>query len=294
MKDRSRIAQSIIGILGIACAAYGAVVFAIIGSGHWFNYVLLVLGLALVVLSLLMPKLVNWINEGGKSDADSKSSRGCRNIRRDLARVILFIICLCLVNFGIFEAKVIKFANSKPAQDASWVIVLGAKVKPGNIPSLEYALRLGAASDYLTVRSRLIKEGNPNVGPANLILTGGQGADEPASESSIGYLYLKQLILVGESNDDVISEKQIFLEEKSVSTSENLKFAREIIEANGGCADDGVVIVSSSFHLYRASVLAREQGFTNTSYKGSTGLKILIPYYYVREYAAYIREKLPF
>jgi len=291
MKDRSRIAQSIIGILGIASAAYGAAVFAIIGSGHWFNYVFLVLGLALVVLSLLMPKLVKWIDDGDNGAADSKC---CRNIRRGVVRILLFIICLCLINFGIFEAKVIKFANSKPAQDANWVIVLGAKVKPGNIPSLEYALRLGAASDYLTMRSRLIKEGNPNVGPANLILTGGQGADEPASEASIGYLYLKQLILVGESNDDVISEKQIFLEEKSVSTSENLKFAREIIEAQGGSANDSAVIVSSSFHLYRASVLAREQGFTNTSYKGSTGLKILIPYYYVREYAAYVREKLPF
>lgn len=291
MKDRSRIAQSIIGIIGIAAAAYGAAVFAIIGSGHWFNYVFLVLGLALVILSLLMPKLVKWIDDGDNGDADSKCRR---NIRRDIVRILLFIICLCLINFGFFEAKVIKFANSKPAQDANWVIVLGAKVKPGNIPSLEYALRLGAASDYLTVRSRLLKEGNPNVGPANLILTGGQGADEPASESSIGYLYLKQLILVGESNDDVISEKQIFLEEKSVSTSENLKFAREIIEAQGGSANDSAVIVSSSFHLYRASVLAREQGFTNTSYKGSTGLKILIPYYYVREYAAYVREKLPF
>ena len=266
-----------------------------IGTGHWFNYAFMVLGIALIVLGSFLPKIADWIRSGEKE----KGING----RKIFIITVLCLICLCLINFGIFEAQVLKFAHSEPDKDPCWVIVLGAKVKPGNVPSLEYAVRLQTAAEYLSScaaeNSGSCKSANQTSSASEknnirLILTGGKGSDEPASESSVGYSYIKNLIKVGNSPDSVISENRIYLEEKSTSTTENLKFAREIIEAAGGSATDSVVIVSSSFHLYRASLLAREQGYTNTSFLGSTGLKILIPYYYVREYAAYVRERLPF
>lgn len=295
MKKKLLTAKITIIALGIISLLYGAAVFLCIGAGHWFNYAFMVLGIVLIVLGFLLPKISDWVSAGKK---DSENVNG----RKLFVLGILGLLCLCLINFSIFEAKVIKFANSKPADDPCWLIVLGAKVKPGNIPSLEYAVRLETAAEFLNSRAaedQVSSKSEDRASDASekngirLILTGGKGADEPASESSIGNLYIKNLLRIGTAGA-AISEGRIYLEEKSTSTTENLKFAREIIEANGGSVNDSVIIISSSFHLYRASVLAKEQGYTNTSFLGSTGLKILIPYYYVREYAAYVRERLPF
>ena len=295
MKKKLPTAKIIIMALGIISLLYGAAVFMSIGTGHWFNYAFMVLGIALITLGSFLPKIADWIRSGEK---DGKSV----NARKVSVLVILGLLCLCLINFGIFEAKVLKFAHSEPDKDPCWIIVLGAKVKPGNVPSLEYAVRLQTAAEFFNSRAAEDQGSSKSEDQASdasekndirLILTGGKGADEPASEASVGYSYIKNLLRT-ETANAAIPEDRIYLEEKSTSTTENLKFAREIIEANGGSVNDSVVIISSSFHLYRASVLAREQGYTSTSFLGSTGLKILIPYYYVREYAAYVRERLPF
>lgn len=186
------------------------------------------------------------------------------------AAVIAACTCVAIVftNFAVFEIKAIAAGNAVPPENAKWVVVLGAKVN-GTAPSLEFSRRIDAAAEYL-------KE-NPE---SLVILTGGQGDDEEIAES----IAAKRAII-----SRGIDENRIYAEDKSVSTDENFKFAMEIITENGGSADDCVLIVSSKFHLFRAKRIAEKNGYTNTVALGSTGLKILLPFYYCREYAAYIR-----
>ena len=300
---KKNIVSLILYIIGAVCIAYGAAVLSVIGTGHWFNFAFVIAGAALLALGRCLPAVFEWTGIGGAASSGSfeessgktggKSALSGRRIF--LAAVCILIACMICV-FAVFEGKVIKFAHSVPREKASWIIVLGAKVKPGNIPSLEYSVRLDAAAEYLRAESISAKKENAS-GKAStrLLLTGGKGADEPASEASIGCLYLENrpaLIKIGNDAMSDISPDMIYLEEKSTSTTENLRNAMEIIKAAGGSSDDSVVIISSSFHLYRASVIAEKEGFTNVSFCGSSGLKILMPFYYCREFAAFVREGL--
>ena len=88
-----------------------------------------------------------------------------------------------------------------------------------------------------------------------------------------------------------IPADRIIVEDRSTSTAENLAFARVLIEEAGGdVAADRVVIVSSSFHLFRADLHARDCGYGNRGSLGSEGLRILMPQYYLREFAALVKE----
>lgn len=187
-----------------------------------------------------------------------------------LAKIIICsVLALCLVNFCAVESRIIKAAHSVPEDNAKWVIILGAKVNRGNV-SLEYARRIDAAADYARE--------NPG---AVLVTTGGKGPDEPVSE---GAAAAKRLIADG------IPGERIVIESESTSTEENFRFALALMKSEGYETGDAVVIVSSAFHLYRAGLLAKSCGFENVSFLGVTGKVALLPQYYLREYAAVVRE----
>lgn len=250
-KEQGKIKRTVISILwiaaGIASCLYGQAVIAIIGTTHWFNYAFMIFGAFLIFLGLIWRFLI-------------RAPRG-------LKIFLVTAVCLCLLNFGIFEGRVIRMSRSVPAEDAKWVIVLGAKVNQGNV-SLEFAKRIDAAAEYA--------KAHPD---AVLVTTGGKGFDEPVSE---GAAARQRLIGAG------IPEDRILTEEQSTSTRENFTCCLQLMQARGYQPGDPVVVVSSSFHLYRADKFARAAGLENTSYLGIEGLKILLPQYYVREYAANI------
>lgn len=261
--------------LGVASCLYGGVVLVLVSSSHWFNFAGFILGAALILCGAFLEQIkALW-----------------QRIHKPVKIIICVLLAALLIHFGAFEAKVISFAHSVPADDAQYVIILGAKVN-GTTPSLEFQKRIDAALDF----------GISHPG-AIIICTGGMGTDEDIPESKAAYDYLKA---------HGIDESRLCKEEKSTSTTENFIYAKEEIaksfaslmsskqsaEAYISRAQDlepsNVVVVSSSFHLYRASLIAQKQGYdTKTmSFLGSQGLKILMPHYYLREYAAYVRELL--
>ncbi len=250
--------KKILIILGILSCLYGVNVVVLVSSVHWFNYVWFIAGGILISDGIFIDKLKE-LN---------------RRLPKAITVLILLLICAAFVHFGSFEAKVIKFANAVPNDGASWIIVLGAKVN-ADTPSLEFQRRLEAAADYA--------KKNPKT---KIILTGGMGIDEIMPESEAGYR-----VLIGEG----IDPSGILTEDKSTSTTENLIYAKQLMQ-NPPFAEKiengKVIIVSSAFHLYRASLIAEKLGIENTEYLGSRGLRVLMPHYYVREYAAYVRELL--
>ena len=129
-----------------------------------------------------------------------------------------------------------KAAKEKANGTNDYVIILGAKVKPGGVPSLSLKYRLDVAADYL--------KQYPHV---TAIVSGGQGTDEDQTEASVMYDYL---VRAG------IDAERILIEDKSTSTYENIKFSKQLLPEN----TTNITIVSNDFHLKRANILAKKLG----------------------------------
>ena len=157
------------------------------------------------------------------------------------------ILCICLTAclcVGILTAAVtgsfiIRGAYGTPGQYCDYVIVLGAGVN-GSVPSLSLQERIDAAYEYLVAHPQAI-----------CIVSGGKGADEPMTEAAAMY---EELVALG------IEPERIWMEDKATSTWENLNFSLDLIEANTGQRPTKLAILSSEYHLFRASLFAKECG----------------------------------
>ena len=155
---------------------------------------------------------------------------------------LLVLLALGFAFFAVLEAQVLRGAPPKEADaPVSAVIVLGAGVN-GETPSLTLRTRIDAAADYLRAHPDL---------PA--ILSGGQGEGEDITEAEC-----MRRALVSRS----IEESRLYLEERSTSTRENFAYSKEILASllPGGSVDSVcVAVVTSDFHLFRASLFAQPE-----------------------------------
>jgi len=127
--------------------------------------------------------------------------------------------------------------EAKADGSANYMIILGAKVKPGGVPSLSLKSRLEVAVPYL-VKYPQVK----------VIVSGGQGPDEDRTEASVMREYLEQ---------NGIDATRIIEEDQSTSTYENLVFSKELLPKE----TKKITIVSNDFHLKRAKYLAESLDF---------------------------------
>lgn len=116
----------------------------------------------------------------------------------------------------------------------TYAIVLGARVKETGEPSLALRYRLDETVEYLRKY--------PHV---KVIVSGGQGEDEPVSEADFMFKFLTEA---------GIEEERIIREDASTSTYENLLFSKELLPDG----ETAVTIISSDFHLARAKMLAEK------------------------------------
>ncbi len=157
-----------------------------------------------------------------------------------VCRAVAALLAVALLLFAVLEAIVLIGCRDDAERDAPVVIVLGAKVWP-NGPSPAMIRRLEKALEYYRV--------HPD---ATLIVSGGQGSDEPESEAKAMRDYL---VKAG------VPEDRIILEDCSTSTAENLRFSKELMQQHGFQPETTpVVIVSNSFHLARVRMLAKRCG----------------------------------
>ena len=189
-----------------------------------------------------------------------------------LRKVLIVFVAIGLALFILAEIQIISFSLKPAEPDADYVIVLGSQLRSSG-PSVDFRGRLEAAFDYLRSNEKTL-----------VITTGGQGINEPKSEGEGGAEYL---IARGLSSDRVL------IESDSYSTVENIENAIKIIKAHGGNPDSSsIVVVSNTYHLLRAKLIANKLGLTTVSCTGGHGLKILDPHYFTREFFALIKEWL--
>ena len=180
-----------------------------------------------------------------------------------VVRIVTAILCIGLVIFGITEAIIIRASFGNPEASADYLLVLGAKVSRNGRPSLALKNRIDAAYDYLTA--------HPD---CTAILSGGRGSDEPMTEAQCMF---DQLTARG------IDPERLWLEDRSTSTWENLKFTLALIGEKTGAKPDTIALLSSEFHLYRAGLFAGQFGLETVGVPAKTTLFFLKVNYFIRE-----------
>lgn len=159
---------------------------------------------------------------------------------RALRGVLLVLLALGVAGFAALEGVIIAGARDDIRDEPDVVVVLGAQVHPWG-PSVLLADRLDTALDYLERRPDL-----------PVVVTGGQGPDEHATEASVMRDYLTA---------NGLAEERIWLEEEAHNTSQNLDFTRELLAEKGLDPDTAhILVVSNGFHLARVRMLAGRHG----------------------------------
>jgi uncharacterized SAM-binding protein YcdF (DUF218 family) len=166
----------------------------------------------------------------------------------------------------LVETFILKGCFETPKDDIDYVIVLGAQVYNWG-PSRILKARLQAAAQYL--------QEHPNT---KVIVSGGQGYNEPMSEANAMKQYLVETC--------EIESERILSEERSTSTVENLKYSKAFLPS----LDTKVAIVSSNFHIYRAMKIAQAQGYKNLSAIPAYSEWWLLPTNLLRESLAIIKD----
>ena len=155
---------------------------------------------------------------------------------RICTRLFTAVLILGLLVVGITEAVIIGKSFGDPDETVDYVVVLGAKVNPDG-PSVSLMDRIRAAYEYAREHPDTI-----------LVLSGGQGTDEPITEAECMF---RELFWMG------IDPAQLRTEHYATSTWENLKFSLDLIEEETGSRPAKIGVLSSEYHLLRASLFAK-------------------------------------
>ena len=157
-----------------------------------------------------------------------------------ITTLVFTLALLCgLALFSFTEYHIIQASRGNPNEEAAYLVVLGAKVRDDG-PSVSLWDRIYAAADYLNAHPE-----------TTAIVSGGKGEDEPITEAQAMY---DELIKLG------IDESRIRMEDRATSTDENMRFSLDLIEKETGIRPEKLGILSSEYHLYRASLMAKKLG----------------------------------
>ena len=205
-------------ICGILAALAGFLKFCV--PGYSFSALVCLCLIAIILFYTIMPMVAP------KLPALAKVT----------TKIFTVILIIGLLVVGITEAIIIHASFGNPKETVQYMVVLGAKVNADG-PSVSLWDRICGAYEYL--------EEHPDV---IAIVSGGQGTDEPITEAECMY---RELVNLG------IDPKRIWIEDEATSTWENLHFSLDLIEEKTGVRPEKLGILSSEYHLFRASLFAK-------------------------------------
>ena len=163
--------------------------------------------------------------------------------------------------------------KKRPALDKTHIIILGCAVAKDGTPLPLLRGRIDRA-----IRFAEEQEAAGGAAP-RFVPSGGRGADEVISEAECMKNYL---ISQG------IAEERIIPEDKSTSTEENMRFSRQIIEAD--CPEPRIVFSTSNYHVLRSGMISRSEGLDAEGI-GCRTKWYFWPNAFVREFIGLLAEK---
>lgn len=189
-----------------------------------------------------------------------------------VSRFFKSLVCIGLICFTIIEIIIVSYPKYKK-ENSDYILVLGAGLINGKTPSLTLQGRLDAALECV----------NKYNNKGYIIVSGGRGDDEHMSEGLAMSNYLES---------KGIPKERLIIEDKSRNTYENFKYSKEKIEKHSGKSIDqvNVKIVTTDFHAFRSSILAKRNGYENFENYSSNTVWFLIPVMYTREAFAIIKS----
>ena len=186
---------------------------------------------------------------------------------KKIAKILLLIIAGLILVAGVLASRIYSFGNTRSDASADAAIVLGAAVWSSGVSPV-FRERINHGID-------LYQKGKVR----KLIFTGGQGNPGEPTESSAARDYALQ---------SGVPLQDILIEQKSHTTYENIRYAKEVADAHG---IKRVLIVSDPLHMKRAVLMAQDVGLIaepsptpSTRYQGlksQLGLLAHETYYYI-------------
>ncbi|MCI1962479.1 MAG: YdcF family protein [Clostridiales bacterium] len=166
-------------------------------------------------------------------------------------------ICWCIaLSFFISRAK-----PEIPAEKENLpVLILGSKVD-GTEPSVDLQKRIDRAADWLL--------SHPN---SIAVACGGEGTGEKVTEAEV----IREKLL-----EKGIEPGRILLENRSVNTEQNLFYAKKVLLENN-LPNKEVLLLTDDYHLYRALLIAKQNGLTAWGISVSTP-PLVFPALFARE-----------
>ena len=186
---------------------------------------------------------------------------------------IVFSIAFCVGILAMIVTGVWIVTNMSGSEDpqAEYAVVLGAGVN-GSEPSKSLSERIDAAEEYAKAHPKSI-----------LILSGGKSEEDTISEAQCMY---QELTARG------ISGKRLLKEERASNTEENLTYAMETISAHRGSKPTEIVVITSEYHIPRATLIADRLGIKVLGYPAETENFLYFCNMFVREIFAVWKEVL--
>lgn len=263
--------------LGVLCIAYFIVIVVYAGIGTSFAFIWLFFAALLFFLVY-----------------------GCwyysRNMDRIPRWVPVSVVTTCVagvVALAVLCVLVFLGAASSDKKNLDYVIVLGARVKEHTV-SNSLKKRLDKAIEYA--------QENPDT---MLVLSGGRGPGEDVSEAEVMRQYLEY---------NGVRPEQLLIEDRSVSTVENIAYSKVVIEEHRNRDKKELVpltrrttsvpyaiapdkpleigVLTSNFHIYRARLTAEKWGFDNVYGISADSDPVLFIHLCVRECASIVKDRL--
>ena len=210
-------------------------------------------GAALLAFAFQRRRVLGWVR--------------ARRWRRALWRLLLLGLALWLISLAVFFVGLARMAGSAQGVrgPVRAIIVLGSGTPRG------------VASPALQARLELARQLAQRFPQAVVAVSGGVDFGQTASEGQVMGDYLRA---------HGMPAARIAQEEASTSTELNLKLSQPVLAARGVTTGDPVVVVTSDFHVWRASAIARRQGWQQAQTIGAPTPLYLRYNAWLREYFA--------
>ena len=187
-------------------------------------------------------------------------------------KVLLALVLAGALAFAALLGAVLWGAHDQIQGAPQEMIVLGCQVRQDG-PSALLRDRLDETLNYWEDHGEVL-----------IVVSGGQGPDEPTTEARAMADYLTSA---------GVPEDQILLEEASHNTFQNFLNSRALLDQADIDLSQGVLVVSNDFHLTRARMLAERTGFREVSTLAAPSSDLPSRLYmYVREPLALVKSFL--